>query len=89
MKNQIKIKNSILRAASKHWFSRPESVRPRNSTINEIMTWGVCPVCRRGPGRLCKFKSEESGIFYSVTTRIAAHVKRMDRAPRRVRLVAA
>lgn len=65
----------------------------RETTIAERLTWGECPVCHAQPGEFCH---ADVGLQLGVRgdgSRMkdgeGAHVARLQRAPLKVRLVAA
>ncbi len=65
----------------------------RDTTLEERIRWGVCPVCKAGHGEYCC-----AAVGFQLGHRVdgrrmqdgdGAHLARLQRAPMRVRLVPA
>jgi hypothetical protein len=68
------------------------NIEPRETTYYERAVWGICPICNAPPGEWCY---PEAGPVLGVRTdgkQMAqgdgAHLARLQRAPRTVRVVA-
>lgn len=69
-----------------------ELQKGRETTYEEVATWGTCPICNAGPGEWCH---AEIGIQLGssvcggkMKTGSGAHLARLQKAPNRIRLVA-